>query len=80
MTRQDMGRPKGALNNENRIIRDMIKGALNKAGGSEYLYQQSQDNPTAFMSLIGKLIPAEISGEISLSHKFEPLIIKRTSE
>ena len=55
------GRPKGALNRENKVIRDMLRAALERKGGADYFYEQAEANPTAFMSLIGKLIPAEIN-------------------
>ena len=57
------GRPKGALNKETKAIREMVIEALDKAGGAEYLYQQSQSNPNAFISLIAKVMPTQITGD-----------------
>lgn len=58
-----IGRPKGASNKENKAIREMIVEALDELGGIEYLKQQAIDNPNAFMSLIAKVLPTQITGE-----------------
>jgi hypothetical protein len=55
-----MGRPKGALNHITRDIREMIRGALEEAGGVAYLTAQARANPSAFLSLVGKIVPAEM--------------------
>lgn len=41
-------------------LRRMIRIALKDVGGVEYLKQQAEDNPVAFMTLIGKIIPKEV--------------------
>ena len=41
----------------------MILAALDKAGGTQYLVDQSKDNPTAFMTLIGKVLPTTLAGD-----------------
>ena len=43
------GRPKGARNKLTRDIREMIRAALDKAGGIAYLVKQAELNPTAFV-------------------------------
>jgi len=40
----------------------MIFEALDNAGGVAYLERQVIENPTAFLALLGKLVPREISG------------------
>ena len=40
----------------------MILGALNAKGGQEWLEQQMDDNPSAFMTLIGQVLPLQVSG------------------
>ena len=49
----------------------MIVNALDKAGGESYLYQQAIENPVAFMTLIGKVIPKDVSvtGSLIISHE-----------
>ncbi len=57
------GRPKGVPNKQTAAIKDMILQALDKAGGVDYLVTQSRDNPGPFLSLVGKVLPLQISGE-----------------
>lgn len=54
------GRPKGQVNKLTRDIREMIRAALDGAGGLEYLIAQAHANPSAFLTLVGKIIPAEL--------------------
>lgn len=55
------GRPKGSQNRVTSDVRQMVHKALNEAGGVEYLLIQSRENPVAFLSLVGKIIPKEVS-------------------
>jgi hypothetical protein len=41
----------------------MILAALDAAGGTEYLLRQTKQNPVAFMSLLGKLLPTQVTGK-----------------
>lgn len=41
----------------------MILAALNDAGGAAYLLQQAHENPNAFMSLVGKVLPMTVAGD-----------------
>ena len=54
------GRKKGVPNKMTRDLRDMIVGALEDAGGQDYLRAQAKDNPGAFMALVGKTLPKDI--------------------
>lgn len=56
------GRPKGVPNKTPAAIKDMILGALNNKGGVKYLERQADENPVAFMGLIGKVIPLQVVG------------------
>lgn len=58
------GRPKGAVNKTSKALKDMILGALEKAGGESYLQRQADDNPTAFLSLIGRVLPTELKNQV----------------
>lgn len=57
----------------------MILGALDKAGGIDYLERQSGENPAAFMTLVGKVLPLQVAGDkdnpITL-HLIERRIVK----
>ena len=41
----------------------MIIGALQQVGGMEYLARQALENPAAFMTLIGKVLPLQLVGD-----------------
>lgn len=58
------GRPKGAPNKNTKALKDMILGALDKAGGEKYLQRQADDNPNAFLSLIGRVLPTELKANV----------------
>jgi len=55
------GRPKGSPNRVPRALKEMILAALDQAGGEQYLKEQATDNPIAFLTLIGKVLPLTIS-------------------
>lgn len=63
LTNAGKGRPKGVPNKVTTKIKDMVIEALSKAGGIDYLAKQAKDNPAAFMTLVGKVIPLQITGE-----------------
>jgi hypothetical protein len=56
------GRVAGMPNKVNKTVRQMILGALDAAGGQEYLTRQAEKNPTAFMTLLGKVLPTQLAG------------------
>jgi hypothetical protein len=57
------GRPKGSQNKVTAALKDMILEALSNKGGVQYLEQQADENPTAFLTLVGKVLPLQVSGE-----------------
>jgi hypothetical protein len=63
--RKTGGRQKGTPNKVNALLKDQILAALDKAGGVDYLYRQAGENPTAFLTLVGKVLPTQVnhSGE-----------------
>lgn len=58
------GRPKGVPNKQTTALKEMILAALDKAGGIDYLFTQSMDNPTAFLTLVGKVLPLQVAGDL----------------
>lgn len=50
-------------NKATKEIKQMIINALGKVGGEQYLAEQAQKNPTAFMGLIGKVLPMQLTGD-----------------
>ncbi len=61
--RPGAGRPKGSLDKGNALIREMIAEALTGLGGVEYLQAVARSHPPAFMALIGKTMPLQVTGE-----------------
>jgi len=59
------GRRKGSTNKATKALKEMILGALDQAGGEAYLLSQAQNNPVAFMTLIGKVLPSEIQAQLT---------------
>ena len=57
------GRQAGTPNKLTADVRAMILAALDDAGGQDYLVRQAHDNPRAFMSLLGRLMPTQVVGK-----------------
>lgn len=60
--RPGAGRPKGSIDKGNALIREMVAQALHNMGGVAYLERQAEEQPKAFLSLIGRVIPVQIEG------------------
>ena len=58
------GRPKGSQNRVQVELKDMIRVALEEAGGAQYLKQRALDSKTApaFLALLGKILPLQLTG------------------
>lgn len=59
------GRPKGSPNKNTAAIRQMVEQALTKAGGINYLVRQADEQPVAFMGLIGKVLPMQVDAAVT---------------
>lgn len=60
------GRKKGTPNKTTALLKDAILQAATEAGeGSlvDYLTKQATENPAPFMSLLGKVLPMQVTGE-----------------
>ena len=68
------GRQKGSGNKLPQELKVMILEALDKAGGIDYLVDKSKSHPTAFLSLIGKVLPMTVIGD-----EDNPFLIKDIS-
>ncbi|MDE1906753.1 MAG: hypothetical protein KGH75_09940 [Rhodospirillales bacterium] len=74
-----MGRKKGSQNKFTKDVKEMILVALGNAGGADYLLTQAHENPTAFMTLVGKVLPLTVAGDPNAPlaiHVIERRIIK----
>ena len=63
------GRKKGSVNKTTGLLKDAILKAAEQAGNkvgddglTSYLEEQAGENPTAFMSLLGKVLPMQVTG------------------
>lgn len=59
------GRRAGIPNKATAEIKDMLREALDNKGGVKYFEKHADSNPTAFMTLIGKIIPADVNAKLS---------------
>jgi len=60
------GRPPGVPNKVTTQLKEAILQALNEAdagGAVEYLKQQAVKNPNAFLALVGRVLPLQVSGD-----------------
>lgn len=57
------GRPKGSPNKLTADIKSAIMGAFNQAGGETYLLRVAQEDPKTFCTLLGKVLPMQVTGE-----------------
>lgn len=55
------GRKKGTPNKTTAALKDMVLNALTTVGGEAYLVKQASESPTAFMTLLGKVLPTQVS-------------------
>ena len=68
------GRPKGSRDKIASSVKEMIEKSLTKAGGVDYLLQQSKDNPVAYLSLIKTVVPKTIEATIDPSDGLTELL------
>jgi hypothetical protein len=73
------GRGKGNPNKQTTELKDMILGALDKAGGLDYLAEKAADPRTAsaFLTLVGKVLPLQVKGAgPNGEHVFQKIIVE----
>lgn len=59
------GRIKGVPNKVTGALKEMILGALDDAGGQAYLRRQADENPVAFLGLVGKVLPHQLKADLN---------------
>jgi len=60
--RKTGGRVKGTPNKLTGAVRELILAALDGVGGQAYLERQAEQNPAAFLTLLGKVLPLQVNG------------------
>lgn len=68
----------GVPNKVPALLKDMILQSLSNVGGAAYLEQQARDNPGAYMSLVGKVLPLQIKE--GGSEPVVPTVVKHVHE
>ena len=73
------GRPKGSVNKTTALLKDAVLMAAENAGGKAglvgYLTLQAAENPGPFLTLLGKVLPMQVTGAND-----EPLIPRPESD
>lgn len=59
------GRKKGTPNKVTATVRDALMVAFEKAGGVDYLVRMADEEPKAFMTLLARTVPNEISAKVT---------------
>jgi hypothetical protein len=57
------GRTAGTPNRLTANVKAMILGALDDAGGQRYLAEMAHANSSAFLALVGKILPTQMTGD-----------------
>ena len=63
--RKTGGRQKGTPNKATSALKEMILGALSDAGGQRYLARVAAEQPAAFLTRLGKVLPTTLAGDHS---------------
>jgi len=56
------GRQSGTPNRMTASIREAMVEAFHRAGGADYLERVALENPQVFCSLLGKVMPLQVTG------------------
>jgi len=54
------GRPKGAVNKLTKTIREAVEISFAQIGGADWLVKMADDQPVAYMTLLGKVLPQQV--------------------
>ena len=55
------GRRAGTLNKTTKIVKEAILEAFEEVGGVDYLALMATEEPKAFLSLLGKVLPLQVN-------------------
>jgi hypothetical protein len=70
------GRPKGAQNKTTKALKGMIEGALEAKGGQAWLERQMDENPAAFLTLLGKMLPRDLNATVETGPNLASILSK----
>ena len=63
LTNMGKGRVKGVPNKATAALKDAILNAFTKVGGEDYLVTVAREDPRTFCTLLGKVLPMQVTGE-----------------
>lgn len=69
------GRKKGTPNKLTTTIKEALEGAFADVGGREYLAKMANDEPKAFMALLGKAMPQQVDAHLSGNIGMPPITL-----
>lgn len=58
------GRQKGTPNKVTQTVKEALQAAFDEVGGKDYLVKVARDDPKAFCTLIGKVIPQDVNQKL----------------
>lgn len=61
-------------------LREMIREALDQAGGVDYLVEQARKNPSVFIPLVSKILPQEHKVSYELGDKLVEMLNERRNQ
>ena len=70
------GRPKGAQNKTTKALKEMVEGALEAKGGQAWLERQMDENPAAFLTLLGKMLPRDLNATVETGPNLAAILSK----
>ena len=60
------GRKRGTPNKLTKTIKEAIEVAFDEVGGPAYLVQMAREQPAAFMTLLGKVLPTQVEATVDM--------------
>lgn len=69
------GRRPGSKNKLTVELKQMVLNALSEAGGEQYLLTQARENPNAFLTLVGKVLPLQANVEHGVSQGLADMLL-----
>ena len=76
------GKPKGAINKTTRTVKEAVEAAFQQVGGADYLANLAITEPRAFVALVSKLIPNNLTvdGGLDVRHLFTAEQLRRMAD